>query len=108
MTLPELTPTVSRFPVAQFRGEGHVHGPDCKHDHHDHVDIKKSAAAHVHGPDCKHDDPHHEPVTGKPGDRYKNPVMRAIVHFFGWFYELGLSFIRDLTGKPQAHSSHPH
>ncbi|TZG28976.1 trigger factor [Sphingomonas montanisoli] len=29
-------------------GKGHVHGPDCGHDHdHDH--------GHVHGPDCDHD-----------------------------------------------------
>ena len=28
-------------------GKGHVHGPDCGHDHHEHE--------HVHGPDCDHD-----------------------------------------------------
>ena len=28
-------------------GKGHVHGPDCGHDHHE--------AEHVHGPDCDHD-----------------------------------------------------
>ena len=33
--------------------KGHVHGPDCGHDH----------AGHVHGPDCGHD--HHH---GKHGD----------------------------------------
>jgi peptide deformylase len=27
----------------------HVHGPNCKHDHHHHDH------GHVHGPDCKHD-----------------------------------------------------
>lgn len=32
---------------------GHVHGPDCDHDHHDH--------GHVHGPNCNHDH-HHAPV----------------------------------------------
>ena len=31
-------------------GKGHVHGPDCGHDHHDH-----GAAGHIHGPDCDHD-----------------------------------------------------
>ena len=28
-------------------GNGHVHGPGCGHDHHDH--------GHVHGPDCDHE-----------------------------------------------------
>lgn len=38
-------------------GKGHVHGPDCGHDHHEHE--------HVHGPDCDHD--HDEkPVATKP------------------------------------------
>ncbi|WP_156678994.1 trigger factor [Sphingomonas profundi] len=32
-------------------GTGHVHGPDCGHDHHE----------HVHGPDCDHD--HDEPAA---------------------------------------------
>ena len=32
-------------------GKGHVHGPDCGHDHDEHQ--------HVHGPDCDHD---HEDV----------------------------------------------
>ncbi|MEZ5844978.1 MAG: SEC-C metal-binding domain-containing protein [Hyphomicrobiaceae bacterium] len=34
---------------------GHVHGPDCGHDHgHDH-----GAAGHVHGPWCNHGHDHH-------------------------------------------------
>ena len=43
---------------------GHVHGPDCTHDHadHDHAGHDHSDhdhAGHVHGPDCKHDDADH-------------------------------------------------
>jgi trigger factor len=37
-------------------GKGHVHGPDCGHDHGDH--------GHVHGPDCDHD--HDEKPAKKP------------------------------------------
>ena len=36
---------------------GHVHGPDCDHDH--------EPVGHVHGPDCNHDHHghhHHAPV----------------------------------------------
>ncbi len=37
---------------------GHVHGPDCQHDHeHNHDD------GHVHGPDCDHDHHHHQPAA---------------------------------------------
>ncbi|SDC59281.1 trigger factor [Sphingomonas sp. YR710] len=39
-------------------GKGHVHGPDCGHDHgHDH--------GHVHGPDCDHGHDHAE-AAAKP------------------------------------------
>jgi hypothetical protein len=34
---------------------GHVHGPDCDHDHDHH--------GHVHGPDCNHGHHHHGPVV---------------------------------------------
>lgn len=37
-------------------GKGHVHGPDCGHDHGDH--------GHVHGPDCDHD--HDDKPAKKP------------------------------------------
>lgn len=33
----------------------HVHGPDCKHDHHE-----PAPTPHVHGPHCNH--AHQEPV----------------------------------------------
>lgn len=34
---------------------GHVHGPDCAHDHaHDHAEDH----GHVHGPHCAHDHHH--------------------------------------------------
>jgi hypothetical protein len=96
-------PTMANPPVftVNFKGGEHVHGPDCKHDHahpHDHFE---NSHAHTH------------PKT-KPGDRYKNPVMRAIVNFFGWFYELGASFIRDIRGvkadeaPPHTEHRHPH
>ena len=34
---------------------GHVHGPDCDHDH-------EPVVGHVHGPDCNHGHHHHAPV----------------------------------------------
>jgi trigger factor len=37
-------------------GKGHVHGPDCGHDH-----------GHVHGPDCDHD--HDEKPAKKPAGK---------------------------------------
>lgn len=47
-------------------GKGHVHGPDCGHDHGDH--------GHVHGPDCDHD--HDEPVK-KPAAKKAAPNKAA-------------------------------
>lgn len=34
---------------------GHVHGPDCNHDHHGHVHGPDCQHDHEHGPDCNHD-----------------------------------------------------
>lgn len=103
--------------MPQFQGEKeHVHGPNCNHDHsHDHVEIKQKEEKepHVHGPNCNHDHDHdhhdhsHEPLP-KLGDKYKNPIVRGIVNFFGWFYELGLSFFKDITGAKADKHSHDH
>lgn len=41
---------------ASAQQQGHVHGPDCDHDHgHDHH-------GHVHGPHCNHGHHHAAPV----------------------------------------------
>jgi hypothetical protein len=54
--LPEL--------VDEHSHEGHVHGPNCNHDHHEHSHEGHSHThedadeeEHVHGPECNHD--HH-------------------------------------------------
>jgi trigger factor len=50
-------------------GGGHVHGPDCNHDH-DH--------GHVHGPDCDHDHEHADaaPVTEAAAEESKPKKAR--------------------------------
>ncbi len=48
-------------------GKGHVHGPDCGHDHGDH--------GHVHGPDCDHD--HDEKPKAKKAAPKKAATAKA-------------------------------
>lgn len=46
-------------------GEGHVHGPDCDHEHdHEH--------GHVHGPHCNHGHHHHH-----AGETIHNPLREV-------------------------------
>lgn len=53
---------------------GHVHGPDCGHDHsHDHQHHDHGAAGHVHGPWCNHD---HDHGHHHHHDQVAEPYMR--------------------------------
>ncbi|MET0240873.1 MAG: trigger factor, partial [Sphingobium sp.] len=47
--------------------DGHVHGPDCGHDHHDH-------GGHVHGPDCDHDHDHADTAAQAPVEAEAAPA----------------------------------
>ncbi|NOU06907.1 MAG: zinc chelation protein SecC [Hyphomicrobiaceae bacterium] len=43
--------------IAPQADHGHVHGPDCNHDH-DHQHSSHQQLGHVHGPNCNHDHDH--------------------------------------------------
>ncbi|HEY9745042.1 MAG TPA: hypothetical protein V6C99_02365 [Oculatellaceae cyanobacterium] len=95
----------STAPIVRFQGK-HVHGPDCNHDH------ASEEVSHVHEHhNHDHHEHSHEPVQPKLGDAYKNPIIRGVMNFLGWFYELFRSFVQDLRGtqphKEDAHH-HPH
>jgi trigger factor len=63
-------------------GGGHVHGPGCGHDHHDH------GHEHVHGPDCDHDHAaapvaeaptaEEKPAAKKPARKKAAPKAEAV------------------------------
>ncbi len=55
--------------------KGHVHGPECDHDH-DHAHAATEEPGHVHGPDCNHDHHHHGHQAVQPFVRDNPKVGR--------------------------------
>ena len=104
----------SFFP--KFSGEEHPHDNEVtEKDHLDkHIHASTVQSEHVHGPECHHnhdeEDHHDHSVKTKLGDRFKNPIIRAVVNFVGWFYELFSSFFKDALGvkSDETHDHHDH
>lgn len=91
--------------IVQFGAESHVHGPNCNHDH----EVKDSFEAKETHEHHDHDHHDHDAVKEKPGAKFKNPIVRAVVNFFGWFYEFFASFFKDILGKkPDKEHVHTH
>jgi hypothetical protein len=83
----------SEHPAATTEGEGHVHGPDCDHEHETEAHAEHDGHAHeeeghVHGPDCEHSQA--EAETGLGGHKCDTSFMGTPRD---WFEAMGRHFM---------------